>query len=966
MIQKSITQEFKNGLERVEMLRDEGSGLLFVSEIENPLTKITHNEWFSLEKAAEVGATAVYFRKYSDNRPSVPQIYIYDITTSSKSSLELKRDLADAHKKIWSSGVVPLVYVFSKTDISILDCTQPVKDKGDFILPNYLKESISIIGKIDSELKNYAATRFDNGIFWDDDKHKRLFNFKKNSAYQQLLEYLVNVKNELTQDAGNRKELVQKLIVQCILVKYLEEKKVFPNEYFQRFVADKNATCFCDVLSEPGASLSLFDFLNKNQFNGKIFEWEGEEREYLSSANLSSLVFFFDGRYNAKTGQGAIWRRYSFDYLPVELISRIYEEFLGKDNRGIIKKGVIYTPSHLVHFLIDECMPLIFNEIPENQNFKILDPACGSGIFLVSAFKRIVQWWRIKNENKKPTPKILKELLRKNIFGVDIEDKAAQLTTFSLSLALCELSTPRQILHELTFDNLKDENIVTSNFFDWKVKNKKSFDLIIGNPPFSRGQIDFIRDWKVSNDKTITIPQGQVSLKFLCETIDLLKEKGLQCLIMYAPGILYNSTTFSFRKEFFSKYNVLQIIDFTPLGRNKALWDNADTAAIALFTRNEKPDVKNILHLVIRRTKANKDRILFEVDDYDFNFVTKVEALNNKYIWKINLLGGSRIKEIITKLGSYDNFEKFLIDNKQKYGFEWGEGSNQIYHTLPTDSFTEKGIDYKKVNNAIRNNNSIINYKPIFTPPILLIKENIGDLSIPVEISLKKLTYGTEIMGINVPYENVTILHKIKKYIEDNNEVLRFYTFCTSGRVLVSKNTEIKKEDLMNLPFDKDLKKINLPDIQKQIIKDVLRYEQEFLRHGENSLVLKTIQNDKQIITFSKLLVNILNIIYKNKDRHFRLSDIVISKSESIIATVFKYDDKVQKPNIKVDNFKYDEIGKILEYEIKPYLHARRVVRIYKNDKLIIMKPNQLRYWLSITAFRDADKVFNELITEGY
>ncbi len=66
--------------------------------------------------------------------------------------------------------------------------------------------------------------------------------------------------------------------------------------------------------------------------------------------------------------------------------------FLEADN----STGVAYTPSYLVSFMIDECMPV---NTPK-KNFKRLDPACGSGIFLVSAYKRIIDWWRVSNYEK--------------------------------------------------------------------------------------------------------------------------------------------------------------------------------------------------------------------------------------------------------------------------------------------------------------------------------------------------------------------------------------------------------------------------------------------------------------------------------------------------------------------------------------------------------------------------------------
>ena len=98
-------------------------------------------------------------------------------------------------------------------------------------------------------------------------------------------------------------------------------------------------------------------------------------------------------------------------------------------------KGVAYTPSYLVNFMIDECMPVHSPKL----DYKVLDPSCGSGIFLVSAYKRLIDWWRIekhKTTGKWITPEKehleeLKQLLRDNIYGVDYVEEAVDLSIFT-------------------------------------------------------------------------------------------------------------------------------------------------------------------------------------------------------------------------------------------------------------------------------------------------------------------------------------------------------------------------------------------------------------------------------------------------------------------------------------------------------------------------------------------------------
>lgn len=281
-------------------------------------------------------------------------------------------------------------------------------------------------------------------------------------------------------------------------------------------------------------------------------------------------------------------------------------------------------------------MPLQQYSSVNLDDYKLIDPACGSGIFLVIAYKRLIQWWRLKRKiaNKplqRPTLADLKNLLSKCVYGVDFEPQAVRLSAFSLCLALCDELSPKQIIEELKFEDLTKKNIIHSDFFQFRNETQFQFDLIIGNPPFKRGSLTkHDKYWEFKNEK-IKIPQGQIALKFLADSLVCLKKHGLQCLIIKSSGLLYNSTSTEFKRILFSNLNVIQILDFTALARNKSLWDNeADVAAAAIFIKNEKPDFKkNILHLTFRRTKATKERIIFEIDDYDLHFVNRSEAINN-------------------------------------------------------------------------------------------------------------------------------------------------------------------------------------------------------------------------------------------------------------------------------------------------------------------------------------------------
>ena len=109
-------KKFKNMLKKFDMISEKGQnapGLVFVGgKTENPSEKI------ALERAERYRACAVYFRRFVDGRPPIPQIYIYDFTQSGKNDT----DLIELYKKLWNSARVPLFFVFFKTEVKIFSC----------------------------------------------------------------------------------------------------------------------------------------------------------------------------------------------------------------------------------------------------------------------------------------------------------------------------------------------------------------------------------------------------------------------------------------------------------------------------------------------------------------------------------------------------------------------------------------------------------------------------------------------------------------------------------------------------------------------------------------------------------------------------------------------------------------------------------------------------------------------------
>ncbi|MBK9017657.1 MAG: N-6 DNA methylase [Saprospiraceae bacterium] len=628
------------------------------------------SEWLSLGKAKRLNAHYVYFRRF-DDRPSQPIVYIYNFAEGIPDDTKL----GEVQRDIWSSGEVPCAFIFTKDSVRIINTTCQPTQNGEELEPVDL---IGLAHEINDEIrKRFISYQLDSGEFWHEEARK--FDSTR-SAHKTLLKKLRVVRERFLEAKALPGNLVNRLLIQCVLIRFLEEKKdfdehgnlrqVFPPDFFQRISQANN---FREAL-EKGTFTEVFKYLNaKDRLNGQIFKWKKEEEELLLKIPTHNLVDWLYETSKDENSQLAFWDLYSFRFLPVEVISSIYEALFTTD-KSVKEEGMVYTPPHLAAFLVDESMPL--SDWKGKTNFKVLDPSCGSGVFLVLAFKRLVHWWRLENGGKAPHVIDLMGILSKSIMGIDKEPNAVLLTRFSLCLAVSDMLTPPEVYDDLHFPELKEE-LVESDFFKWFEDNKETaeFDLVIGNPPFVQAHKE-LPSWKELSK--VAIPQKQIALYFLSAGMHLVKDKGLLCVLLKSSSLLYTSTGNIFRKHFFEKYNVRQIIDFTLLARNHVLWEVGEPDTTAIFVSKEAPNIqKSILHLVVKRTPANSLKRYFEIDAYDYHWVPYVAALQDDFVWKCNLLGGGRIYGLVKILKTFPRLLDFV--NRKKWNI--GEGYRKILAT---------------------------------------------------------------------------------------------------------------------------------------------------------------------------------------------------------------------------------------------------------------------------------------------
>ncbi|MDJ0682526.1 MAG: N-6 DNA methylase [Xenococcaceae cyanobacterium MO_167.B52] len=365
----------------------------------------------------QLNATAIYELSGS------PCIYF---TQLSEADPEPKK-LAELHKLAWNHGLAPMLWVITPTKVLLYNCySQPTEQDKDN--PNkHLVELFETTEVGLKELKNKASRlEFESGEFWKWEKAKNID--RKQRVDSILVKDLTDTEVRLVDELYLERSIAQTLLIQSIFIAYLQDRKILDESFFNGHFEVDN---FVEVLADKSKTNKLFDWIQKT-FNGNLFPLSESEREHIEQQHLDVIKNFIGGNIEISTGQLRIWRAYDFRIIPIELISSIYEKFIyATDTKTAKAQSTHYTPINLVDLVLSE----VFRNL--DGNAKVLDLACGSGVFLVEALRRLVVKRCIDGEIA--SRKLIRDTLYQQIYGVDINAKAIQIAAFSLYLTALEL-----------------------------------------------------------------------------------------------------------------------------------------------------------------------------------------------------------------------------------------------------------------------------------------------------------------------------------------------------------------------------------------------------------------------------------------------------------------------------------------------------------------------------------------------
>ncbi len=946
---------FASMLKHLDFVSQNGkpvSGLVRLKDGEESVKRL--DERLAVRDAIAIqGIDYVFFRRFSDDRSSQVVAYVVDNADNHLT----EQALADLHKRVWLHGGVPLIYVAWPTRIDILSCARGPDfwhdGRYEYTPAQRIEEAIGQASAVSNALENqFSAWRLVDGTFWDDPRNSTLAKSTER-AHERLIAAVVETDEALN---GEENPLLRRLLLLTVLIKYLEDRRVFPKGWFGGFC--KGAKSFFDALrdGEPDETVRLLANLEK-RFNGDIFALTKVAASELTKPVLKKFATLVEARTIHQ--QRYLWEQFSFEHIPVEIVSHLYQRFVKGGH------GQVYTPPFLASLLLDHVMP--YDKLKGDE--RILDPACGSGVFLVGAFRRLINICRANNEWKPLDVETLKGILKKSIFGVELDAGAVDLATFSLALAVCDGLKPEVIWEKLKFDQLRGRNLLEGDFFsevqDGRQNKSKVlsewFDVILGNPPF---ESDLTNPGKMLNTEAKglrgDLPDKQAAYLFLEQGIKCLKPGGRLCLIQ-PSGILHNRNAYAFRKRLFQESSVEIVMDFTSI---RSLYDDADTKTAAFLIVGEKPkDDHSISHLTFRRTFGTLERIAFEIDHYDWHWVPQVEAEEDPYIWRINLMGGGRLAGLSRRFRALANLRSFIEKKGLKYGegFTVGNGSHKNSFLtgmkyLPSDVLEEGGIDRSKLGKVTQTGFERERDKDLYKAPLIVIRKNER-----LQMDLWEdgpLAFAIRVVGIGVGRSTEGVLKKLYGRLKRRHATYRLSCVLHGTEAFVAKATAIRKQDIDALPFPEHESELALSFWEQAIADDSLKYFCDFVRLGQNSVLLQQSATAETVQAYTKLFCQMLGSVYDTLQAG---APVFL---DGLICQPFYFGEK-PKDDVVVRS-QGEALRSLIYHKHHESLRTVRLLHFYVDNIMLVVKPDRLRFWIPSTAIRDADETVISLQEQGY
>lgn len=484
------------------------------------------------------------------------------------------------HKALWNQGLISLLFFITEDTLRVYSLTN-IPDE------NLSEKSIKAFNAIaDTTELNNLILSIESGRFFEENKEN--LN-SKNRIDNVLLDNLQVTISKLTSQ-GMSLTSAQALLMQVMFISYLEDKGIINTAYYQQAIQNDQINSFIDLVKSSHC-VENFELLFRQlklHFNGDMFVApcsfdEYETVEKITLEHIRVISDFREGNINLSSRQHQLWP-YDFKYTPVDLISAVYDRFLTFNPEEKRENGAYYTPMFLADLVTEQSWQELTTKQKEQGVF--VDPSCGSGIFLVRLFEKIIGNWKAKNKANQASPR-WEELLTmiKRINGFDIKKEAIRVASFSLYIALLENSKPSELLELIrnrghVLPKLLGNTLIVSDFFE--IPSIMKYDLIIGNPPWVSRKVNSDKGTLWAKSNGYDLPSKEIAWGFTWKALQHVKDQGLISLLLKTTSTLTSITpkANANRSQWLNNVDILKIINLSDIRFQLFENGNAPTSLI--------------------------------------------------------------------------------------------------------------------------------------------------------------------------------------------------------------------------------------------------------------------------------------------------------------------------------------------------------------------------------------------------
>lgn len=623
------------------------------------------------------------------------------------------------------------------------------------------------------------------------------------------------------------------LVGRALFVRFLADRDILPEAVCA--LATEGASALFDTAPTAVAASAWLD----ETFNGDFLP--------LTAATINSLpqqAFDVLGHILRRAPGGQLqlgwqekWDMLDFAHIPVGVLSQAYERYLSHHEPEKQRtEGGYYTPRHIADLMVRAAFSALGREGKTHQA-RVLDPAAGAGVFLLTAFRQLVgERWR--HDGKRPDTETLRQILYGQITGFDINESALRFAALGLYLISIELDPNPEPLQKLRFENLRPN--VLRRFGDSSdaarskdlgslgdevgAEHEGAYDLVIGNPPWATATklsnwssledriSRLARDRSGDDEIRAPIPNEVLDLPFVWRAMEWARPGGQIAFALHARLLFQRGETMpEARSALFGALDVTGIVNGTELRRTR-VWPEITAPFCLLFARNDVPSAGAGFRFTSPHLEGPLNQSgAWRIDAANAEIVTSQDVRRRPELLKI-LFRGTRLDlelydrisaKALPSLDEYwrstfgvyhgraqytgNGYQRLRKSSRTRKGAEQpGAAADYLHHlpALPSKLETSLLVDVSSL--ARFDASRIHDPRPVwlFTGPLLLVRESppVHHARIRTSVALDSVVFNQSFHG----YSTHTHEHggELARYLAlvIGSKIALWHALITSGR----------------------------------------------------------------------------------------------------------------------------------------------------------------------------------------